>query len=453
MVETTRSSKKTTQSGDKKDQNPRKFYSRFLFKALILALLCSLVPVFLSQTPELANQTRLLELLHMIFVGIAVSYGLFSRRNYEGGGESNNNTNNPHPYVPKILEVSSSVFNVDHHESGSDDSSLDNHHHHHRRIQTWRNKYQTKIPETVLSTSGVREKPLLLPVRSLNYSRGSDSGRWESVRSKRQLLKTLVDDNSSDALPSPIPWRSRSSSMEIESQPLIKTPANLTSSSSSSTPLPKLTSESGAEDTVRKKEFHPSPSPPPPPPPPPLPAFYNSAPRKDYPPPRSYRESVQKKNYTPPPPPPPPPPMDYYKSPPSKLRVSSERRKLSEQKMKLDERSATRNSPTKVWWSDPIAETKEDIREDMNRNDRRSFVGSKATEESEDKEDMITENVIHEDGEHSEKKIEEEINCGNISDVDKKADEFIAKFREQIRLQRIESIKRSACKISANSSR
>ena len=52
-----------------------------------------------------------------------------------------------------------------------------------------------------------------------------------------------------------------------------------------------------------------------------------------------------------------------------------------------------------------------------------------------------------------EKKIEEEINCGNISDVDKKADEFIAKFREQIRLQRIESIKRSACKISANSSR
>ncbi|CAG7897775.1 unnamed protein product [Brassica rapa] len=431
MVETTRSSKKTTQSGDKEAQNPRKFYSRFLFKALILALLCSLVPVFLSQTPELANQTRLLELLHMIFVGIAVSYGLFSRRNYEGGGESNNNTHNPHPYVPKILEVSSSVFNVDHHESGSDDSSLD-----HLRIQTWKNKYHTKIPETVL--------PLVLPVRSLNYSRGSDSGRWERVRSKRQLLKTLVDDNSSDALPSPIPWRSRSSSMEIESQPLIKT-----SSSSSSTPLPKP----GAEDTVRKKEFHTSPSPPPPPPPPPLPAFYNSAPRKDYPPPRSYRESVQKKNYTPPPPPPPPPPMDYYKSPPSKLRVSGERRKLSEQKMKLDERSATRNSPTKVWWSEPIAETKEDIREDMNRNDGRSFVGSKATEESEDKEDMITQNVIHEDGEHSEKKIEEEINCGNISDVDKKADEFIAKFREQIRLQRIESIKRSAYKISANSSR
>jgi hypothetical protein len=37
-------------------------------------------------------------------------------------------------------------------------------------------------------------------------------------------------------------------------------------------------------------------------------------------------------------------------------------------------------------------------------------------------------------------------------DVDKKADEFIAKFREQIRLQRIESIKRST-RVAGNSSR
>ncbi|KAF2315063.1 hypothetical protein GH714_038078 [Hevea brasiliensis] len=38
-------------------------------------------------------------------------------------------------------------------------------------------------------------------------------------------------------------------------------------------------------------------------------------------------------------------------------------------------------------------------------------------------------------------------------DVDKKADEFIAKFREQIRLQRIESIKRSSGQISRKASR
>ncbi|CAG7887998.1 unnamed protein product [Brassica rapa] len=478
MVER-RSSKKTTQLGNKEDQNPRKFYSRFLFKALILAVFCSIVPVFLSQTPELANQTRLLELLHLVFVGLAVSYGLFSRRNYDGGGSSNNdhkpdhNNTNPHAYVPKLLEVSS-VFNVGHESESdpSDESSGDP-----RKIQTWRNKYHMKSPEVVLSRenktrfvdrvgSGVREKPLLLPVRSLNYSRVPDDsgGPWEKVRSKRELLKSLGDDDNSDVLPSPIPWRSRSSSSTevesqtsiatVESQPLIKTPANLTSSSSSSRPLPKLTTESGVEtdeDTVRKQRFRPSPSSPPsPPPPPPLPAFYNSASRKE----NSFgvnrmesrESSVQKKKFPggefhPPPPPPPPPPMDYYKSPPTKLRASSERRKSSEQKMK-------RNSPKKVWWSDPIAESKEHRvtrEEDTEKNnDGRGFLGSKAGDESEDDEHSEVE----------EKKIEEDEGaCGNNSDVDKKADEFIAKFREQIRLQRIESIKRSTNKISANSSK
>ncbi|KAL0874012.1 hypothetical protein Bca101_023717 [Brassica carinata] len=496
MVER-RSSKKTTQLGNKEDRNPRKFYSQFLFKALILAVFCSIVPVFLSQTPELANQTRLLELLHLVFVGLAVSYGLFSRRNYDGGGvgsndndhkADHNNTTNPHAYVPKLLEVSS-VFNAGHESESepSDDSSCD-----HRKIQTWRNKYQMKSPEVVLSnrenqtrfvdrvSSGVREKPLLLPVRSLNYSRVTDhsGGPWERVRSKRELLKSLGDDDNSDVLPSPIPWRSRSSSSKevesqtsiknlatVESQPLIKTPANLTSSSPrKSPPLPKLTTESGEvemdEDTVRKQRFRPSP--PSPPPPPPLPAFYNSASRKDNPPGVNRivesRESVQKKKFSggefhPPPPPPPPPPMDYYKSPPAKLRASSERRKSSEQKMK-------RNSPKKVWWSDPIAESKElrvTREEDTEKNDGRGFLGSKASEESEDEERRRREAEVHEDDEHSEIEerngIEEEGVCGNNSDVDKKADEFIAKFREQIRLQRIESIKRSTNRISANSSK
>ncbi|KAI3919087.1 hypothetical protein MKW98_016640 [Papaver atlanticum] len=36
----------------------------------------------------------------------------------------------------------------------------------------------------------------------------------------------------------------------------------------------------------------------------------------------------------------------------------------------------------------------------------------------------------------------------NPNEVDKKADEFIAKFREQIRLQRIDSIKRTSGKKS-----
>ncbi|KAF2586578.1 hypothetical protein F2Q70_00035326 [Brassica cretica] len=84
-------------------------------------------------------------------------------------------------------------------------------------------------------------------------------------------------------------------------------------------------------------------------------------------------------------------------------------------------------------------------------NDGRGFLGSKAGDESEDEERRRREDDEHREIE--EKKIEDEGACGNNSDVDKKADEFIAKFREQIRLQRIESIKRSTNKISANSSK
>ncbi|KAJ0433241.1 hypothetical protein HanIR_Chr17g0868071 [Helianthus annuus] len=40
-------------------------------------------------------------------------------------------------------------------------------------------------------------------------------------------------------------------------------------------------------------------------------------------------------------------------------------------------------------------------------------------------------------------KDEETVESDNGPDVDKKADEFIAKFREQIRLQRIASIRKS----------
>ncbi|VVA93384.1 unnamed protein product [Arabis nemorensis] len=228
-----------------------------------------------------------------------------------------------------------------------------------------------KIPEIVHSKD-FGEKPLLLPVRSLNHSlRVSDSGgRWEKVRSKRQLLKSLGDDDdNSDVLPSPIPWRSRSSSSstkiesqpsiknpttvesqpliknpanmmsrssssssstEVESQPLIKTPANLTSSTSfssprKSTPLNEFGAKS-AEDIARRHNFHGE---------------------------NESRESAHKTKlgngaFHPPPPPPPPPPVDYYKSPPTKLRVS---RKSSENKTKFDERSSKRNNLKKGKWN------------------------------------------------------------------------------------------------------
>ncbi|PPD66381.1 hypothetical protein GOBAR_DD36747 [Gossypium barbadense] len=56
-------------------------------------------------------------------------------------------------------------------------------------------------------------------------------------------------------------------------------------------------------------------------------------------------------------------------------------------------------------------------------------------------------------GENNEEAVGPSNGIDGGSDVDKKADEFIAKVREQIRLQRIDSIKRSSGQIKRNSTR
>ncbi|KAG6469872.1 hypothetical protein ZIOFF_070805 [Zingiber officinale] len=57
--------------------------------------------------------------------------------------------------------------------------------------------------------------------------------------------------------------------------------------------------------------------------------------------------------------------------------------------------------------------------------------------------DNCGEDVAEASGGATEETSNHEAGGGEANEVDKKADEFIARFREQIRLQRIESIKRS----------
>ena len=81
------------------------------------------------------------------------------------------------------------------------------------------------------------------------------------------------------------------------------------------------------------------------------------------------------------------------------------------------------------------------------------------TSEDEDDDDEEEDDGFHEAGEVGGSVDRREEAGGACSsgvdeegpDVDKKADEFIAKFREQIRLQRIESIKRSTGQFSRSS--
>ena len=67
-------------------QAPAKFLSGFFYKVIFFTIFIALLPLLPSQAPGSVNKsifTRSWELLHLLIVGIAISYGLFSRRNTE----------------------------------------------------------------------------------------------------------------------------------------------------------------------------------------------------------------------------------------------------------------------------------------------------------------------------------------------------------------------------------
>ncbi|OIV98716.1 hypothetical protein TanjilG_24887 [Lupinus angustifolius] len=66
--------------------NKSKSFSHFIFKVLFFTLFIIAVSLFPSQAPHFVNQTlftKFWELIHLLFIGIAVAYGLFSTRNVE----------------------------------------------------------------------------------------------------------------------------------------------------------------------------------------------------------------------------------------------------------------------------------------------------------------------------------------------------------------------------------
>ncbi|XP_050947965.1 uncharacterized protein LOC127151753 [Cucumis melo] len=94
--------------------------THFLCKSLFFCIFLLLLPLFPSEAPEFVNQTLLTkfwELFHLMFVGIAVSYGLFSRRNVQVSVDSDeprfSNFENPQSYLSKMLHVASIFEDVD----------------------------------------------------------------------------------------------------------------------------------------------------------------------------------------------------------------------------------------------------------------------------------------------------------------------------------------------------
>ena len=248
------------------EPNRGKPFTHFLFKALLFASIIVVVPLFPSQAPEFIAEsliTKFWELIHLLFIGIAVSYGLFCRRNAEIGIETESRLDSLQNDMSRMFHVSSSRC-----EDGYDNpygfgekrvigetvvdeqwnlnpnfSSTQN-----SNIQAWNSQYFQGESMVVVArpNCGFSElgesrsvgdyKPLGLPVRSLrsrirkressevvcgnesgsgslgSYSSFDESGNLEFGDLGPQNLERRFDD--AVASPSPIPWCSRSGRME-----------------------------------------------------------------------------------------------------------------------------------------------------------------------------------------------------------------------------------------------
>ncbi|KAG8374684.1 hypothetical protein BUALT_Bualt10G0021500 [Buddleja alternifolia] len=446
--------------------NPTKF---FLYKAALVTLFLVLLPLFPSLAPEFINQTlhaRSWEFLQLIFVGIAVSYGLFSKKNDETEKDHNiSKPDNAQSYVSKLLQVSS-VF-----EDESENQALIDE----NKVQTWTSQYYREEPPVVAvakeretTTPVVKEdhfvaaKPLLLPVRSLKHRLpeeisqkpdliiddkiGRSNSKRFSVDSRRPKVGEFGGVNSEKenvVLRSPIPWRSRSGRIEFnengdgnKDNSSIDDRAELNRSSKPNlSPTTSFSSESQAkssENVVRRKNLSstPAPPPPPPPPPPPLPflrksnssvAKSSNGASSDKPLRRSFR-SVPAEELS----------ESEIEEPP-RTRMNLQNNKWSQARKSVGTFKSTDNYETNVVDKKAVIESSDDESEEEEEED--DYFEDIISSDINGKSDVTIDNT-NDNNNNGEV-------VGGGPDVDKKADEFIAKFREQIRLQRIESIRRS----------
>ncbi|KAE8699705.1 Phosphotyrosine protein phosphatases superfamily protein [Hibiscus syriacus] len=214
---------------------------RFLGKSLFFTFFLISIPLFPSQAPDFINQTvlnKFWELIHLLFIGIAVSYGLFGRRS----NADNASHDDSHSYASGISHFSS-VFEDDFDHSmyysaqgkagsfNDKNGSFENPYVE-NVVQAWSSKYVQGESMVVLAQphcelgSFVDHKPLGLPVRSLKSrvelgngsSELSDTSAVDSSDSSNKSEGEKSSDlgseslegkyNGSDVLGSPIPWRS-----------------------------------------------------------------------------------------------------------------------------------------------------------------------------------------------------------------------------------------------------
>ncbi|CAN6294269.1 unnamed protein product [Urochloa humidicola] len=487
----------------------------FPFRAAVLALCVALLPL-LPAAPEAgaaggagqAFLAKACELLHLLFVGIAVSYGLFSRKNTAAdhglaaagaGSEKDGAAAAAAPemakadarYAWRMFRDSMAPFDDDDEEyvlpeSPSPGGGRE-------KMRSWNAVHHRPEDPVVVVSGGAGgrngQTPLSLPVRALKPQPAAQDGGGTPRALPRRGSHFQESPNGGaggeTVLPSPIPWRSRSGRLDAAGR----------AASPSPSPSPKRLSPASslARETLAKASEE---------------EYYATKRRSPY---RSSSSSIS----SPPPAPPPPPPpflVHGYHRPAVERRAAvakSFKEELQDHSMRgrADEEdhysaysySSSNSSPAKPRNSfdggggsssasvgksvrtirasrEPAAfqAQSQELPDDAGDVGDRDAVGVQGLEESYgyrayqsiprfQYERSVSDPILggvavsSDDTESSD----DDDDGGAYStrtnspresttpevdenEVDKKAEEFIARFREQIRRQRIESIKKSA---------
>ncbi|CAL4923839.1 unnamed protein product [Urochloa decumbens] len=285
----------------------------FPFRAAVLALCVALLPL-LPAAPEAGGEggagqaflAKVCELLHLLFVGIAVSYGLFSRKNSAadhglaaGGGaekDASAAAAAPEPakadarYAWRMFRDSIAPFDDEQEEYVLPDSPSNAAGGGGReRTRSWSAlHHRPEDPVVVVSGGGGRngQAPLSLPVRALKPQPDAGAGGGAGTPRARPRQGSNSHDAAAAAggetvLPSPIPWRSRSGRLDAAGR----------AASPSPTPSPKRLSPASslARETLAKASEE---------------EYYAAKQRRS-----PYRSSSSSISSPPPAPPPPPPPF------------------------------------------------------------------------------------------------------------------------------------------------
>ncbi|KAG6497914.1 uncharacterized protein LOC121991492 [Zingiber officinale] len=387
---------------------PRKVSSNFLLhKAICFSLVVALLSILPSQAATRSILATAWEILHLLFLGVAISYGLFSHRNADFDAVKETATalkaKGSVSYCSNMFHLSSVFEDGD--GDGDDDElyylhgSLDE-----TKTQVWSSQYQRNDPVVVVADESAGSRPLFLPVRSLKSH--------------------LHDLDSAPEMENAEPLDSTNAQGEIFEMEM------------------EMEEEEGSSKATRVF---------PPPPPPLSPSspddLSNISKISSF---RSY-----KKRGKPPPAPPPPPPFPCYGFP------STAEKKITKQSFKDELKDLSRRvrksgrintdivfdlfqSATKPGGSSVprscrttgAKDVKGTAAEDAPKIDTEKAVIAPPSDSGKEEEEEVEASVMVEKS--------SQFGGGDGNEVDKKADEFIAKFRKQITLQRLEAARQAA---------